>query len=963
MQAQEFLAAVLPSSGHYCAVELSTPIKQHVFVQDFEELYQRVEKFSAQSKNAYFALASFTEPGTRKADNAQHMRAIFIDLDIAAEAGPKVYGSKRSAIEALHAFTASTGLDALGHPWLVDSGGGVHAYWPLSEDAVITDWLPVAEAFKRSAKAAGFKIDMTVTADAARVLRMPGTVNWKYTPTKPVVLKQRGGVFKLADIAHKLSANTPVKAAPIRALALPGTPPKPKGKSGTPLLGTALLQSQNSVTLFKNIMVKTLAGTGCGQIKNYVENAKSEGLEPLWRGVLSIAQKCEDGARAAIKLSSLHPYPQDRMERKLAEIKGPYACTKFDSENPGICETCAHWGKITNPLALGREVLVSVEEKIYSTGDETTDGAPNTAFSHIKRPTPPRGYSFGRNGGVYVQKKAVDSDATSTEVLLVPFDFFLVDVLQEGTTYLARFAAVRQKSVTYVVIPTKTVGSKDEVIKHLAAQNIIAAYGSGNDKNLYDYVRLCVGEAAANDSALCVPPTFGWQPDNSFAVSDTVIQQHGQSYNFVSDRLTNIINCTTTKGTLGEWQRVIHMLQDKGHNGVVAMGAIGFASPLMQWADSGTPGMLFHLCGRESGVGKSLALELCASIWGDPSNFPVKPTTSDRTMLQRAGLLGNLPLLVDEITNKSRKSNMEWLPEFVFDFAQGGHKLKGSGASNTELTNDLYWRSIAMMTSNAPAMEGIMGARDTTSEGEARRFLEWQVNAKMSFLEAERALIPLLKTNYGAAGRKYAAWLVDNVDVAKRVLRETMEGWRKKTGAEDAERFWTAGCSAVIAGCILAGPTYANVCNIQVLPVVSFLETLVKDARSVVNNNQRTAEDVLNAYTRDFHGQFVKVGPPSSGQALFADGRTVRPDTTRGRVAGRVEYGNTVGMVDYYIEITMLKRYCAERNWGYLEFERQLSAMMPVETIRRDLLARTGGPSLRVLCLRITRPMDEEEKV
>jgi hypothetical protein len=86
-------------------------------------------------------------------------------------------------------------------------------------------------------------------------------------------------------------------------------------------------------------------------------------MEPLWRAHLSIAQKCEDGEKASVWLSSLHPYDEDRMRTKLAEIKGPYPCTKFDSENPGVCTGCAHWGKITNPLALGRDTAISVQAK------------------------------------------------------------------------------------------------------------------------------------------------------------------------------------------------------------------------------------------------------------------------------------------------------------------------------------------------------------------------------------------------------------------------------------------------------------------------------------------------------------------------------------------------------------------------------------------------------------------------
>lgn len=45
MTSQEFLATVLPTSGLYCAVEISTAKKEHVFVNTIEELYSAAIQF------------------------------------------------------------------------------------------------------------------------------------------------------------------------------------------------------------------------------------------------------------------------------------------------------------------------------------------------------------------------------------------------------------------------------------------------------------------------------------------------------------------------------------------------------------------------------------------------------------------------------------------------------------------------------------------------------------------------------------------------------------------------------------------------------------------------------------------------------------------------------------------------------------------------------------------------------
>src|ERR1035437_4702948 len=138
MQPQEFLAAVLPSSGTYCAVELTSGKKEHSFNVNLFDLEESITAFNAQHKDTYFALASFDAEHSRKAEHAQFMRAIFIDIDVGK--GKKVYPTKRAAVEALFEFLEISGLAALRTPWIVDSGGGVHAYWPLDADATVPQW-------------------------------------------------------------------------------------------------------------------------------------------------------------------------------------------------------------------------------------------------------------------------------------------------------------------------------------------------------------------------------------------------------------------------------------------------------------------------------------------------------------------------------------------------------------------------------------------------------------------------------------------------------------------------------------------------------------------------------------------------------------------------------------------------------------------------------------------------------
>ena len=74
-------------------------------------------------------------------------------------------------------------------PGLVRSGGGVHAYWVL--DCILNpeEWLHTAQRLKLLIASAGLlsnPSDLAVTADIARILRAPGTQNYKLPRPRPV---------------------------------------------------------------------------------------------------------------------------------------------------------------------------------------------------------------------------------------------------------------------------------------------------------------------------------------------------------------------------------------------------------------------------------------------------------------------------------------------------------------------------------------------------------------------------------------------------------------------------------------------------------------------------------------------------------------------------------------------------------------------------------------------------------
>jgi hypothetical protein len=136
------------------------------------------------------------------------------------------------------------------------------------------------------------------------------------------------------------------------------------------------------------------------------------------------------------------------------------------------------------------------------------------------------------------------------------------------------------------------------------------------------------------------------------------------------------------------------------------------------------------------------------------------------------------------------------------------------------------------------------------------------------------------------------------------------------------------------------------------------MKRLVEKARGTVRANVRSAEDVLNAYIREHYGKFISVKVTNDGQveATYANSQITDESLTRTQVFGRVERHMTPGYVNFFIEEALLKQYCSSMSFGYADLRKELEKLYRVDYVKKDMLAKTKGPQMRVNALKISRP-------
>ncbi|WP_292931706.1 AAA family ATPase [Novosphingobium sp. PASSN1] len=169
-----FLDHVRRGAGVLCTSDEAGKWRQYPFAEPSEAL-TLVERFKDE-RDIYVTMGTLREGATKRiAENIVSLCGFFVDLDCHGKDGE--YANINVASDALRSFCKSAALPK--PDYIVSSGHGLHAHWTF-HDAIPRDiWQEIANELKTLMLAHGLKADHQVTADPARVLRVPCTYNFR----------------------------------------------------------------------------------------------------------------------------------------------------------------------------------------------------------------------------------------------------------------------------------------------------------------------------------------------------------------------------------------------------------------------------------------------------------------------------------------------------------------------------------------------------------------------------------------------------------------------------------------------------------------------------------------------------------------------------------------------------------------------------------------------------------------
>lgn len=790
----KLLSSVLSTDGWYCIVGLKkTGTPKQLFVETLAEAEEEARELLEKQYDVYFACAKYETNKNRTTDNVKNIRAFWLDIDCGEG---KPYETQADGLVALKAFCKTLNLPK---PTLVNSGRGVHVYWTLQSPVTRQEWKPVADKLKALCHEHGLQADPSRTSDAASILRIPGTSNFKADPPLPVTI---------------VLESEPVDFDAFKAITgalLQETPDYGIGQINE-LTRNLMGNKQNR---FSVILAKVKNGNGCKQLEKAIEEQETL-EEPLWRAALSVAAHCVDANTAIHEISNRHPdYTREATEAKVHKIKGPYTCESFEKINPSGCENCPHKGKLGSPITLGQEIIAAEAED--NEIKYVTEVSKPVVYKIPEYPFP---YFRGKTGGVYRRN---DGEESEDAILIYEYDLYVVKRLkdpQNGEVVWLRHHTPKD-GVREFALAAVDLLTHDKLREKLAWHGVIALKKQMDA--IMSYIVRFVKELQCKEGADIMRMQFGWTEKNqSFVVGDTEICKDGDRYSPPSSYTSQLAEYFTPVGTLEKWKEVINLYDREGFEPHAFGFFTAFGAPLMKHLD--LKGAILNMINNVSGTGKTTTLKTMHSVYSHPEEVMLIERDTLNVRLHRLGVMNNLGLGCDEIT----KMKPDDFSDFAYAVSQGRGRGRMKVNENAERFNFARWQTIVMCSSNASAVDKLKSLQGTV-DGELMRLIEYSIppTKLLSKREADE-IYSQLNSNYGHAGRIYIRDLVENLEERIQEVKEMQFLLDKKIGFTNRERFWSG-----VAACNLAGALFARRLGLIDIDVGRVFRWVIKEFSSM----------------------------------------------------------------------------------------------------------------------------------
>lgn len=889
MTTLDFLRLILPEHGiHYIALfKEGNKFPAHVVQVDLEDMAAKIAEIAPKTNyQIYHACAAYLKPAVeidqpdgsikkkyRIPENWDSARSFWVDLDCGQAKFDKGDGylTKKDAVIAITKFAKELEWP---RPLIVDSGNGVHAYWPLTKDIKAELWVKVATALKSALAHAGVIADPTRTADFSSILRPPGAINRKNGDAKVVKVLASCEPCEPADLAAKLSIY--VKANQVKMIK--EQPQKPRSSlMAEAMSGLEYPEVDSSMDLIAD---------KCSQVSQMRSTLGDVGYEP-WRGINGLARFCSDG------LDKMEAWNEKRLENHDQDDwrvrydtwdAGPTSCEFFEKNNPDGCLGCEFKGKIKTPLVLGRVIPISVEVEQEAV---TEEGVTQT----VVIPALPTGYQWD---GQLMSRMIPDKDGVLHPMAFCHDLFYLTSRIrgEDGTYRHGVRMHMANHKIREFDISGESIASNTDMLRALAKHELHTSNHKDAGSHMAAYLRDQLKALKAQVEETSTMTSFGWRDDRSFLLGDRLHCKDGTTRTvLVGGNARKYAKHLTPKGSVEGYARGLNYLYNReGAEPWQYALCAGWGTILNPMCESLYKGLVFALHGGDTARGKTTVCHASLGAFGSPSELSVngKQGFTTNALWAVLGTLKSVPVLLDELTNMDPGV----VSDIAYGVSNGREKIRlQSRGGVTNIADSAEWRLNMFVTGNMD-FHGMLASNQANSQAEAVRVIQISVdrythlassNAEGDTEQRSREIAHALadiEQNSGSAGDAMVKYVVANYDsiaaeVQAMVHQLTVEIPSPKY------RFYRShtACTIVMARiCKQLG-----VIDFDLDALYTFIIATIRDlAESVMLSNTVTDEEAFSRMVSSLASRILVTNE-------FRDKRDGRgPETPRSRIIGEV---------------------------------------------------------------------------
>jgi hypothetical protein len=912
----------------------------------------------------------------RRLDNIAAHKSLYCDVDVKPADLKHGYATPQEAVREFARIVKEIRLPK--PSFVIMSGsGGFHAHWTLVEPIAAERWRLLSGALCAAVMAKGFRGDTQCIVDGVRLLRVPGTWNYKNPTPSPVRQTALQGPDYFAEaLEHPLAAYIGAYVAPTpKAIPLK---PSALGAPAGAFAGVTLAGLPDGLATGLELLLPTIdeVAHGCPFIARTLATGGAANPNPLWLQTTNVALFCQDPRGSAHRLSQGHPtYTTgetdalvDRQEatRHARDLGWP-RCATVAAYGAPECGACPNRALGKSPLNFaGRPAAPSAAHQHGQPAQPQAGGATAAAGA-----TGLLGSGAAGNGAAPSPLAALPSlyeyDPSNRISLVLtddqgnktyqPLCSYLLEKpwLQQDPPSLNFTTVTHQGHERQIKVPYEVINDKNSFGKTLSRQGMLPSRGELPD--LGDFFVAWI-DKMRNDAANVVQSQpFGWSVRNG-QIEGFVYAGHLWSAGVprpASNPDHVLASQYSPSGDLSKWLDAAKMITNQQRPALDAILASAFAAPLVRF--TGQTGILLSTYSTLSGIGKSSTLKVAQSVWGHPQKAIQSLSDTQNAVLKKIGDIKNLPLFWDEL--KTEEDTHKFV-NLAFQLSLG--KEKSRLASDTSYREPGTWQTLLCSTSNDSVLAYVLSHTKTTAAGLYRVF-EYEVPRGVigQISPAEAALIlNALNDNYGNAGLAYAQFLGAHHGQIAAEVADYSKRLEQAYQIQADERFWLA-----LIVTLVMGAHYANALNLTAINVDALTRFLLDKLQGMRNERNASTVDIhhdvniisiLSRYinehrsayavvTNVVHRTNTKAAPAAVGQPGSVQ---LKVDPTRVR-AVRLHIGED----DHWVRIIKapFDEWLAERGMTPPLIHKQLHERLGIVQVRGRLAVGTPLVTATEQCL------------